>query len=319
MDHPTRWTMTRRQVLGGLAGASGLAAVGVWPGRRAAAGAAPEAGDMVLREIPATGETVPVAGMGSYRSFNVDPGDTEAMERMQRVLRAFLDGGGRVMDSSPMYGRAERVLGLLADREDDSDRLWMATKVWTRGRQAGIEQMRESMELMRAEPMDLMQVHNLLDVETHLETLQAWKDEGRIRYLGVTHYQASRHDDLVELIERYPLDFVQFNYNVLDRNAERRLLPACADHGVATLINEPFGQGRLFRQVSDQPVPEWAAEIDCSSWAQLFLKFLIAHPAVTAVIPATSNPGHAADNVAAGKGGLPDRSLRQRIVDAVTG
>ncbi|MCH8503622.1 MAG: aldo/keto reductase [Ectothiorhodospiraceae bacterium] len=311
------WMLTSRQVLGGLAGGSALAALGSWPTRRVIAGAAPEPQDLILREIPSTGEELPAAGMGTYRSFNIDPGDRGALERMQQVLRAFLDGGGRVIDSSPMYGQSERVVGLLADEEDADARLWMATKVWTDGREAGIDQMEASMRLMRRNPMELMQVHNLRDLETHLETLQAWKDEGRIRYLGITHYQAARHDDLIRLIERYPLDFVQFNYNVLERNAEQRLLPACEEHGVATLINEPFGQGRLFRRVGDRPVPDWAGDIGASSWAQLFLKFLIAHPAVTAVIPATGNPDHAADNVAAGKGPLPDRDLRQRLVNAV--
>ncbi|MCC5859539.1 MAG: aldo/keto reductase [Ectothiorhodospiraceae bacterium] len=310
----------RRSLLAGLAGAVTLALLGLTPVRQPDAKATSAHGPegMVLREIPRSGERIPAAGMGSYRSFNISPRDTEGMARMRAVLRAFLDGGGRVMDSSPMYGESERVLGLLAAELEATDMLWMATKVWTTGREAGVQQMRTSMNLLGTDPMDLMQVHNLLDVDTHLGTLQEWREEGRIRHLGITHYQARRHDDLVKLIERHPLDFVQFNYNVLDRNAERRLLPACRHHGVATLINEPFGQGRLFRRVGEQPVPAWAAEIRCHSWAQLFLKFLISHPDVTAVIPATSNPAHAADNVAAGREPLPDRTLRERIADAVS-
>lgn len=317
MRRTTPFMPRRRRLLAGFAGTAALAALGASPIRQpeAASGRAPEG--LVLREIPRSGERIPAAGMGSYRSFNISPHDPEAMARMRAVLLAFLNGGGRVIDSSPMYGQSEQVLGLLAGELATGDSLWMATKVWTTGREAGIRQMRTSMDLMGAHPMDLMQVHNLLDVETHLGTLRAWKDEGKIRYLGVTHYQARRHDDLVSLIERHPLDFVQFNYSLLDRNAEHRLLPACRHHGVATLINEPFGQGRLFRQVGEQPVPAWAAEIHCHSWAQLFLKFLIAHPDVTAVIPATSNPAHAADNVAAGREPLPDEALRERIVDAV--
>lgn len=312
--------LSRRQLLRLMAGGGAALFLG-GRGLSAGSGDAGSGGgvsdDMILREIPGTGEKVPVAGMGTYRTFNVNPAETEAMERMRNVLQVFLEGGGRVIDSSPMYGQAERVVGLLAEELDAVEALWMATKVWTRGRDAGVRQMRESMRLMGKQPMDLMQVHNLVDVETHLGTLKAWKDEGRIRYMGITHYQRARHDDLVDLIERYPLDFAQFNYNLLDRNAETRLLPACAEHGVATLANEPFAQGRLFRHVGDRALPDWAGEIGCRSWAQVFLKYLIAHPAVTAVIPATSNPDHAADNVAAGRGPLPDADMRRRIREAV--
>jgi diketogulonate reductase-like aldo/keto reductase len=273
--------------------------------------------EIIRRRIPATGERIPVAGMGTYRTFDIDTGDPQARTRMLEVLRRFTDGGGRVIDSSPMYGRAEAAVGELARELGVTDRLWMATKVWTRGRENGIEQMERSLERMGVATMDLMQVHNLVDLETHLATLKAWKDEGRVRYIGATHYIASRHSELARLIERYPLDFLQFNYNVGERNAEERLLPACRDHGVATLINEPFEQGRLFGRVRGRDVPEWASEIGCRTWAQLFLKFLIGHPGVTAVIPATSDPDHAAENVAAGRGAVPDEAMRERIVEAV--
>lgn len=273
--------------------------------------------DVIRRRIPATGEAIPVAGMGTYRTFDIDVGNPQTRERMLQVLRRFVDGGGRVIDSSPMYGRAESAVGELAGELGVTDTLWMATKVWTRGQDSGVDQMEQSLERMGVATMDLMQVHNLLDFETHLATLKAWKDEGRVRYIGATHYVASRHDDLARLIEKYPLDFLQFNYNVTERNAEQRLLPACADNGVATLINEPFEQGRLFSRVKGRALPDWAGEIGASSWAQLFLKFLIGHPAVTAVIPATSDPEHAAENVAASRGVVPDEAIRKRIRQAV--
>lgn len=274
--------------------------------------------DVIRRRIPATGEEVPVAGMGTYRTFDINTDDSEARQRMTEVMRRFLDGGGRVIDSSPMYGRSEAAVGEIASELEATDQLWMATKVWTHGRDDGIEQMERSLERMGVATMDLMQIHNLMDFETHLATLKRWKDQGRVRYIGATHYVASRHDDLARLIEKYPLDFVQFNYNVLERNAEDRLLPACADNGVATLINEPFEQGRLFSRVKGRELPDWADEIGARTWAQLFLKFLIGHPAVTAVIPATSDPEHAAENVAAGRGAVPDAAMRERMARAVT-
>lgn len=273
----------------------------------------------LMRTIPGSGERVPAIGMGTYRTFDIDLADRDSRARMANVLGIFIAGGGRVVDSSPMYGRAEAVLGTLAGELGVLDRLFVATKVWTRGREAGIEQMQRSEELLRTRPLDLMQVHNLVDVETHLRTLSAWKAEGRIRFLGVTHYTASRHDDLARLVERYPLDAVQVNYNLLERNAENRLLPACADRGVAVLVNEPFEQGALFRRVGERPLPDWAREIDCRTWAQCFLKFIVAHPAVTCALPATSDPEHAEENIGALYGALPDAALRRRMVAAVTG
>mgnify|MGYP000238091423 CR=1 FL=1 len=306
---------TRIDRRGFIQGALATGALSLMPWPFSAPRAATD--DVIRRPIPATGERVPVAGMGTYRTFDMDTGDPQARERMLTVLRRFVDGGGRVIDSSPMYGRAEAVVGELAKGLGVTDQLWMATKVWTQGRSRGVEQMERSLERMGVATMDLMQVHNLLDLETHLATLKAWKDEGRVRYIGATHYTVSRHSDLARLIERYPLDFVQFNYNVGERHAEQRLLPACRDQGVATLINEPFEQGRLFGRVEGRAVPEWASEIGCRTWAQLLLKFLIGHPAVTAVIPATSDPEHAAENVAAGRGEVPDEGMRERIAAAV--
>ncbi|MEX0730356.1 MAG: aldo/keto reductase [Aquisalimonadaceae bacterium] len=309
--------LSRRRLLGLMAGSGAALVTSGWPLGAAGNTGGEDAQEMILREIPGTGERLPAAGMGTYRSFDINRADTAAMDRMREVLRVFVDGGGRVVDSSPMYGKSEQVLGELAADLDATDRLWMATKVWTRGRAAGVRQMESSLELMGKTPLDLMQVHNLLDVDTHLETLREWKQRGVIRYIGITHYRAAMHDDMAKLLQRYPLDFAQFNFNLLDRDAERRLLPACADLGVATIINEPYAQGRLFRRIGERPLPGWADEIGCRSWAQIFLKYLIAHPAVTAVIPATGNPNHARDNVAAGRGPLPDADLRRRMVRAL--
>lgn len=271
------------------------------------------AGNMRERGIPSSGETIPVIGLGSARTFNVDPADAAAMEPLIGVMRAFHAGGGRLVDSSPMYGRSEAVIGALARRLGITERLFMATKVWTRGEADGIAQMERSAARMGVARLDLIQVHNLVDLHTQLATLKRWKAEGRVRYIGVTHSRDSAHDDLVRVVESEPLDFVQLNYNIAARNAERRLLPAAAEHGVATLINEPFEKGSLFRRVRGHELPAWTHDFDCASWAQFFLKFIAGHPAVTCVIPATSDPGHAADNVRAGHGRMPDANQRRRM------
>jgi len=306
---------SRRDVLRLLAGAG----IGAWlPGSATAASdGSPAPGDLIRRTIPATGERIPVAGMGTYRTFDIASSDTDAMARMRGVLRRFLAGGGRVIDSSPMYGNSEAIVGKLAEDLDARRRLWFATKVWTRGREAGIRQMKRSLARFGVQRLELMQVHNLLDLDTHMQTLRRWKDEGRVRYIGVTHYTSSMHDELARIVSRYPVDFVQFNYSVAEPDAERRLLPVCMDQGIATLINEPFDKGYLFTPVRGKPLPGWAAEIGCRTWAQLFLKYLIGHPGVTCVIPATGNPVHAEENVAAGHGALPTEPQRRRIRAAV--
>ena len=280
-------------------------------------GARPAPGSVNLRAIPSSGERIPVIGLGTARTFDVDPDDAARLEPLRGVMRAFHEGGGRVVDSSPMYGHAEAVVGRLAADLGIAERLFMATKVWTHGRESGVEQMRRSRERMGGGPLELIQVHNLVDLETHLGTLRAWREEGWVGYIGITHYTDASHDELARIIEREPIDFVQFNYNILARNAERRLLPAAADNGVATLINEPFEKGTLFRRVRGRPLPDWAAEIGVASWAQLFLKFIVGHPAVTAALPATSKPKHAADNIAAARGALPDARLRERMARLV--
>lgn len=238
---------------------------------------------------------------------------------LREVLRRFVAEGGRVIDSSPMYGRSEAVVGELADSLGVADRLFVATKVWTRGRARGIEQMQASMRLLRVPRVDLMQVHNLLDVETHLATLAEWKAAGRVRYVGVTHYTVSAYDALAAVLERHAVDFVQLNYSVLTRDAERRLLPLARERGIAVLVNRPFEGGDAFREVRRRPLPAFAAEIECRSWAQLFLKYILSHPAVTCAIPATSNPAHLSDNMAGGRGPLPDEALRLRLARAVGG
>jgi aryl-alcohol dehydrogenase-like predicted oxidoreductase len=257
--------------------------------RRSAAAQAGTAGEtMQTRPIPSSGEALPVIGCGTYVGFDVGA-NGNMLKALADVIRALRDAGGKVFDSSPMYGRAEAVLGdLLADAPDPK-RTFIATKVWTRGRQAGITQMERSFALLKAKRIDLMQVHNLLDWETHLGTLRRWKQDGRIRYLGVTHYTASAYDELEAVMRKETLDFVQLNYSLDDRAAERKLLPLAADRGIAILVNVPFGGGGLLRRLGNRPLPDWAGEIGCTSWAQILLKFVLAQPAVTCVIPGTGN------------------------------
>jgi len=225
--------------------------------------------------------------------------------------------GGTVVDTSPMYGTAETVIGDLASELNVIDSLFIATKVWTRGRESGIKQMETSMKRLRRDRIDLMQVHNLIDTQVHLQTLRAWKKEGRIRYFGVTHSRVKAHAELEKLIKTENLDFVQFNYSVQTTDAEKRLLPLATDKGAAVLVNEPFEKGDLFRKVKGKSLPPWAAEFDCESWAQFFLKYILSHPAVTCVIPATSNPKHLKDNLQAGYGRLPDESTRRRMAEYI--
>jgi diketogulonate reductase-like aldo/keto reductase len=271
---------------------------------------------MLTRAIPSTGETLPVIGLGTWQTFDV-AGRPAERERLGAVLQAFVELGGRLIDSSPMYGRSEAVVGDLAAALHLQDRLFIATKVWIKGREAGIDQAAESMTKLRTGRLDLLQVHNLLDVEIHLETLRAWKDEGRIRYTGVTHYTASHHDAVARVLEAQPVDFVQINYSAGEREAERVILPMARDRGIAVLANRPFAEGGLIRRLQERPLPDWAAEIDCRTWAELLLKFVVSHPAVTCVIPATGDVAHLRENMRAGHGPMPDEPLRARIAAAV--
>jgi diketogulonate reductase-like aldo/keto reductase len=281
----------------------------------AAAAAGTGGGLPIVRAIPSSRETLPVVGLGTWQTFDAGGGAERAP--LRQVLRRFTELGGRVVDSSPMYGRAEGTVGDLAAELGLRDRLFLATKVWTSGRESGVAQMEASRRRFRAKVVDLMQVHNLVDWRTHLRTLREWKDAGHIRYLGVTHYTASAHGELASILETEPLDFVQVNYSVAEPEADRRLLPLAAARGVAVLVNRPFAEGALFRRVRGRALPSWAADAGCRSWAQLFLKWILAHPAVTCVIPATSRPEHLEDNMQAGVGPLPDAATRERIAAAV--
>ena len=266
------------------------------------------------RPIPRSGELLPIVGVGTWQTFDVGP---KAPERagLKEVLKLFVELGGSVVDSSPMYGEAERVVGDLTAELGLRDKLFFATKVWTSGRQSGIRQMEDSLRLMRTARIDLMQVHNLLDLDTHLKTLREWKAAGRIRYLGITHYHSGAYAELERLVKTRQFDFVQFNYSMAEREAEARLLPLAADTGTAVLVNRPFAQASLFGDVKGRELPAWAAEFDCASWAQFFLKYLLAHPAVTCAIPGTRRPAHLKDNMQAGLGRLPDAAMRRRMVE----
>jgi aryl-alcohol dehydrogenase-like predicted oxidoreductase len=297
----------RRRLLGLAAALAGAAIV-------RDASAAPSPLSLIQRPIPRSGEQLPVVGLGTWQTFDVGPRAAE-LAGLKEVLRAFADLGGKLVDSSPMYGQAERVAGELITELGLQDKLFLATKVWTSGREAGIRQMEQSFKLMRTTRMDLMQVHNLLDLDTHLKTLREWKKSGRIRYLGITHYHSGAFADLERLVKTREYDFVQFNFSMGEREAEARLLPACAESGTAVIINRPFAEGSLFAKTRGKTVPEWAAEFDCSSWAQFFLKWIVAHPAVTCVIPATRRVEHLKDNMQSGMGRLPDAAMRQRMLE----
>jgi len=272
---------------------------------------------MLKREIPSSGETIPVIGLGTWQTFDVAD-STSSRVQLKGVLHEFVSGGGSVVDSSPMYGSSERVVGELADELQIAERLFKATKVWTSGEAAGVRQMDNSMSLMRTNSMDLMQVHNLLDAETHLRTLAEWKQEGKVRYVGITHYHSGGYAPMMSLMKKHQLDFIQINYSMLSEEASREVLPLALDRGIAVLINRPYEAGRLFRTVTNQKLPPWAKEFDCQSWGQFFLKYLLANPAVTCVIPGTSKARHMRDNVAAGFGDLPNVRQRGKMQELIT-
>ena len=294
MSHLTRAAFLRA----GL----GAAFTAGWP-RLAHAQAAPVS-TMSTRVIPSSGEALPVVGCGTYVGFDQAPG-TEAYAPLPGVLEALFAAGGRVIDSSPMYGRAEETTGDLLAASGTRARAFLATKVWTPGRAAGIRQMEASFRLLRTDRIDLMQVHNLLDWRTHLATLREWKARGRIRYLGITHYTRSAYAEVEAVLRAEPLDFLQINYAADDREAARRLLPLAAERGVAVIVNMPFGGGGLLRRLAPRPLPAWAAEIGCTSWAQVLLSFVLSQPAVTCVIPGTRRREHMEDNVRAGLRAAP--------------
>jgi diketogulonate reductase-like aldo/keto reductase len=268
----------------------------------------------VTRKIPSTGEELPAIGLGTWQVFDVGAGDA-ARAPLKATLAAFSQAGGRLIDSSPMYGAAESVAGDLVAALGLREKLFVATKVWTRGREEGMREMETSFRRLRVKQMDLMQVHNLLDVDAHTKTLLDWKAKQRIRYLGITHYTASAHAEVERQLKKARYDFLQINYSLGERQAGTRLLPLCAEQGVAVIANRPFAEGAMFRRVRGKPLPPWAAELGIASWAQYFLKWIVGHPAVTCAIPGTGKPEHVADNVAAGFGSLPDEAQRRKMSD----
>ena len=269
---------------------------------------------LLTRKVPSSGEELPVIGLGTSGPFEV--GESAAQRApLAQVLAGFFAGGGRLIDTSPMYSSAETVLGELLTPAMRAHAV-LATKVWTSGARSGIEQMTHSAERLKTARLDLIQVHNLLDLQTHLKTLHAWKDAGRVRYIGVTHYTVAAHAELARVIAGERLDFVQFNYSPVTRAAEAQLLPLAAERGVAVLINRPFEDGALFRAVRARPLPAWASDVDAQNWGQLALKFIVSHPAVTCVIPATGKLAHLQDNLAGGRGRLPDARQREEIAAA---
>jgi aryl-alcohol dehydrogenase-like predicted oxidoreductase len=270
---------------------------------------------MITRKIQSTGEDIAVVGLGTWQTFDVGKSPAER-KPLEPIIAEFVALGGQLIDSSPMYGRAEEVVGDIVDHLGLRSKMFIATKVWTSGRDRGIDEMKSSMRKLRADPIDLIQVHNLVDVRTQLETLDAWKRDGVVRHTGVTHYTAGAHAEVARVIEAHPVDFLQINYSVAERDAEQRLLPLAKERGIAVIANRPFATGDLFQRLAGKAVPAWAAEIDCTSWSQLLLKFVLSHPAMTCAIPATSSVEHLRDNMKAGTGKMPDLELRLRIAAA---
>jgi len=293
---------SRRDALRSLA----LSALPAWP--RLAQG---QARAPITRAIPATGETLPAVGVGSWITFNVPP-ETPAAGALVPVLSAFFERGGAMIDSSPMYGYSESVIGRML-RQVPHPRLFSATKIWTLGKTLGRRQFERSLELWGVPRLDLVHIHNLLDWETHLPTLKELKAAGRVRYIGVTTSEGNKHDEMERALKRERFDFVQFTYNLADRRVEERLLPLAAERGAAVVINRPFDGGALFRAVRDRPLPPWAREFDCENWAQFFLKFILSHPGVTCAIPATRQTPHMIENMGALYGRLPDAQARRRM------
>ena len=304
---PHSLTLSRRQVL------AGAAAAAVCSSPFALADTAPPP---ITKPIPSSGEKIPVIGLGTSRTLDVDPNGPD-LAKLKQVMEVFCRNGGTVVDTSPMYGRAENVSGKLAESLSETDNLFWATKVWTDGRESGIDQMKRSAELMGTEVIDLMQVHNLRDLDTHLASVRELREAGKVRYVGITHYTASAHDALEKVMKAEPLDFVQLNYSIAERQAENRLLPLAQDKGIAIMVNRPFARARLFSAVQGQEVPAWAQELGMTSWAQVFLKFVVSHPAVTVAIPATSKPHHMEDNMAGGQGELLTPTQRERVAGLI--
>ena len=272
---------------------------------------------MLTRIIPSSGEKLPVIGLGTWQAFDVDL-TADVRRQLEEVLSLFVKVGGRVIDSSPMYGRAEGVIGDLTSSLGTRKKLFLATKVWTRGKDSGVQSMEHSLALLRTDRIDLMQVHNLVDVNTHLTTLREWKQTGRVRYTGITHYESGALSAIEKLIRSEKFDFLQINYSLMEPEAEQRVLPMAQERGIAVIANRPFGAGDLFDKVRSKPLPEWASEFDCRSWAQFFLKWIVSNAAITCAIPATNKTRHLEDNIQGGIGRLPDAKIRRRMVELVS-
>ena len=269
---------------------------------------------LIQRAIPSTGELLPIMGMGTSRTFDTE-GDAQSLAALKAVMLAFFAGGGTVIDSSPMYGNAESRVGDVLRAMPEQPKLFAATKVWTTGRQQGIAQMEESARRMNVERFDLIAVHNLQDWKTHLDTLKTWKDQGKVRYIGITTSHGRDHEEFLKVMRTEPIDFAQFSYNIEDRTAEKELLPVAAEHGIATMINRPYQRGALFSKSRGKDLPPLATELDCSSWGQFYLKFILGHPAVTSIIPATASVNHMADNMLANFGPVPNEKQRAAMIN----
>lgn len=269
--------------------------------------------NLIRRSIGSKTETLPLVGLGTWETFDVTQSQHALLADLKEVLRVFSEQGATVVDSSPMYGYAEQNVGTISTELKTNSKLFIATKVWTQGKEKGVEQMTRSMQLLKRKQIDLMQVHNLVDWQIHLKTLREWKEAGKVRYIGITHYLEAAYPEMEKIMKSEPLDFIQINYNLADRQAER-VLAFAQEKKLGVLINQPFGYGKLFQQVKDRKLPAWAAEIGCATWAQFFLKFIISNPAVTCVIPGTANPKHVLDNLGAAMGPLPDQKQREKMI-----
>ena len=269
---------------------------------------------MLNRVIPSSGEELPVIGLGTSRVFDIERSKNELNVR-EKILDIFYENGGRLIDTSPMYGMSEEIIGITAKKYIEKNRFFLATKVWTEGRENGMRQIEESFQKMRTDKISLIQVHNLLDWKTQIKTLRSLKDKGRIDYIGITHYKSNAFDEMIKIMKAEKVDFAQFNYSMGEREAEQKILPFCKDNGIATLINRPFMRGRLFREAQEKKLPSWVTDYDIDSWGQFFLKYIISHDAVTNIIPATSKPKNMLDNARAGMGRMLDEKAKKRMFE----
>jgi aryl-alcohol dehydrogenase-like predicted oxidoreductase len=303
-------TISRRKLLHLGIGTGLLATTGEWQPLKA------DTETRITTVIPSSGEYLPAVGIGT-RDFR-SAADSSEMHRFRQILEVFHSAGGRVIDTSPNYGNAESIIGNLLQNMGVRDAMFMATKVDREDQQQGVERMNHSFDSLGGDQIDLMQVHNLRGTEVELETMKEWKEQGRFRYLGVTTHRSQQYEEMEDVMRRHSLDFIQLNYSLADRGAEQSILPLARDRGIAVLANLPFARGRLFKIVANQPLPDWAVDMDAKSWGQVFLKFVISHSASTIPIPGTTKPHHAKDNMGAAVGRLPDERLRQEIVNYIT-